>query len=162
MRRTGLFLLVVAPFFTKATTAKPAPLPSSTSVEALKKQIAARKGRVVLVNFWATWCTPCVTELPILAKLQKQHAKKLSVMMVSADESGARAQAAQLLVQKGVTGTSWIIAGNQSSFFKKFDPRASEFALPRTYLYGRDGKLIKVLTPDEAGHLETTVARLLE
>ncbi len=162
MKKTILFLLLAVPFSTKMAPAKPAPWPAPTSVEALKKQIVARKGKVVLLNFWATWCTPCVAELPLLEKLQKQNSKKLSVMLVSADESSDRPKAAQLLRQKGHSGASWIIAGNESDFLKKFDPKSGDFALPRTYLFGRDGKLIKALTADESKNLEATVKKLLK
>jgi thiol-disulfide isomerase/thioredoxin len=157
-------LVAVAPVLSK--TAKPAassaPLPAPASAEAIKKQIAARKGRVVLVNFWATWCTACVEELPTIAKLEKQNSKKLAVMLVSGDEMKDRAKAGQLLKQKGHNGASWIIAGNQEAFLKKFDPKSDGFALPVTYLYGRDGKLIKVFPAEEAGKLSATVARLLK
>jgi thiol-disulfide isomerase/thioredoxin len=165
MKKFFVSLLLVAPFFKAApvnAAPKAAPLPYPASVESLKKQIAARKGKVVLVNFWATWCTPCVAELPLLEKLQKQNAKKLSVLLISADETGQRAQAAQLLGQKGHTGPSWIIAGSQESFLKKFDPKAKELSLPRTYLFGRDGKLIKAVSADEAKNLEAIVKKLLK
>ena len=166
MKKISLSLLLAVAFCIQTPHAnaapKAAPLPYPTSVDALKKQIAARKGKVVLVNFWATWCTPCVAELPLLEKLQKQNAKKLSVLLVSADETGQRAQAAQLLGQKGHTGPSWIMAGSPENFLKKFDPKAKELSLPRTYLFGRDGKLLKAVSADEAKNLEAIVKKFVK
>lgn len=44
------------------------------------------KGKVVLVNFWATWCPPCRVEIPELIKLQEQHRERLQVIGISEDE----------------------------------------------------------------------------
>jgi thiol-disulfide isomerase/thioredoxin len=49
--------------------------------------VAGHKGKVVLVNFWATYCVPCRAEMPALVKLQEKYrAKGLLLLTVSADE----------------------------------------------------------------------------
>jgi thiol-disulfide isomerase/thioredoxin len=78
---------VAKPAATK--TAGPAVYP--VSAPALKKAIAARRGKVVLVNFWATWCVGCRKEFPDLVKLQKNYAKQgVSILYVSGDEASDR------------------------------------------------------------------------
>src|SRR5688572_28677110 len=91
MRNSSLFITAVLLCMVSCSHARPQatkqPVVSPVTAAALKKAIAARKGRVVLVNFWATWCVPCVQEMPGLVKLQKQYAGKgLSLLLVSADE----------------------------------------------------------------------------
>ena len=55
------------------------------------------KGRVVLVNLWATWCAPCRTEMPDLAELQKElGSDQFEVLAISVDRKGAEASAAFL------------------------------------------------------------------
>ena len=44
------------------------------------------KGKVILINFWATWCGPCVIEIPYLIELQRQYADDLVVLGVSVDD----------------------------------------------------------------------------
>ena len=44
------------------------------------------KGKVILINFWATWCGPCVVEIPYLIELQRQYADDLVVLGVSVDD----------------------------------------------------------------------------
>lgn len=48
---------------------------------------AGLHGRPALINFWATWCPPCVKELPHFAQLAKEHGDSISVVGVSVDES---------------------------------------------------------------------------
>jgi cytochrome c biogenesis protein CcmG, thiol:disulfide interchange protein DsbE len=52
-----------------------------------RHSLAAHRGKVVLLHFWATWCPPCVEELPSLARLQRQlPAKDFTLLTVSVDE----------------------------------------------------------------------------
>lgn len=51
----------------------------------LKKLIKEHEGKVVIVDFWATWCEPCVSELPHLAQLQKQYGDKVVCIAVNLD-----------------------------------------------------------------------------
>ena len=52
------------------------------------------RGRVVLVNFWATWCAPCIRELPSLDRLQAEMGgKDFTVLAISADRGGVKTAA---------------------------------------------------------------------
>lgn len=124
------------------------PLPEVKLVTAalLNQQIAAQKGKAVLVNFWATWCPGCVQEFPDLVKLQREYAAKgLTVLFVSADEnSDVQKKVRPFLAKQGVRATSYVMKGDANQFLSQFDPkRKSAFSLPRTFLYDKQGKRVK-------------------
>lgn len=55
---------------------------------ALEKRLAANKGKVTLIMFWATWCPACKTELPVLEQLRAKYpADKLDIMAISVDDT---------------------------------------------------------------------------
>ena len=92
-----LFLLLVCVPLHAAVTVVPADAPT------IKKAIAAQKGHVVLVNFWATWCVPCVAEFPAIVRVSRRYKKRgLSVIAVSADSARDRQTRVQpFLVKQG-------------------------------------------------------------
>jgi thiol-disulfide isomerase/thioredoxin len=68
-------------------------MPDFTFSDPAGQQISLAKlaGKPVLLNLWATWCAPCVTEMPLLDALAGKYAGKLSVVAVSQDIKGAKA-----------------------------------------------------------------------
>jgi thiol-disulfide isomerase/thioredoxin len=62
-----------------------------TSLEGKSTTLRQQRGKIVLLNFWATWCPPCRTEIPILMKLQASYgSSRLVVLGVAMDEEGAK------------------------------------------------------------------------
>ena len=136
-----------------ATQVEAAPKAKATiitvSPASLQSAIKKQRGKVVLVNFWATWCAPCVAELPALAQLQKRYGKRgLTVLLVSADEASAKPLMQKTLSARG-HAKSYLIGGDMVKFFDKFDPKfKGAVALPRTYIYNRKGARVKAVELD--------------
>ena len=94
------------------------------------------KGRVVLLDFWATWCTGCKLEIPWFMEFEKKHKSKgLSAIGVAVDEEGWRTVKAYL-VEHPITYP--IVLGNFDVLGKKFALPAS---LPVTLLIDRRGRI---------------------
>src|SRR5262245_22300363 len=70
---------------------RPVPMPALNLVDLDGRPIskASLAGKVVLLNFWATWCGPCREEIPMLAALQKHYGDRLAIIGLSIDESPA-------------------------------------------------------------------------
>ena len=149
-RRSAAAVLAVATgllFSGRAAFAVPTVIPVSPA--ALQKAVAAHRGHLVLVNFWATWCAPCVAELPALAQLQKAEASHgLVVLLVSADDPSTLAQVKTTLAAKG-QNASFLIKGDMPDFFNAFVPSdKGTIGLPRSYVYNRRGALVTTVPND--------------
>ncbi len=106
--------------------------------------VAASKGKVVLVNFWATWCVPCRKEIPALAKMAARlEGKGFSFVTISGDDGEAEGQAKTFLQTSGVKGATYIRkAKDEDKFIGLVDPKWNG-ALPALFLYDRKGVKIK-------------------
>jgi thiol-disulfide isomerase/thioredoxin len=151
-----------------------APLVATAAVptvdaKGLKQQVAARKGKVVVVNMWATWCGPCVKEYPALIKFGKTNAGRgVDLMTVSFDTPKRDdAKVSAFLKKNGQSKGAFInkngldVEGYPQLLEPKL-PADSDFPLPRTYIFDRKGKLVKVLTNEQTvASLQKAVAPYL-
>jgi len=75
--------------FIPAATPQPAPAASFTDLDGRPVSLADFRGKPLIVNLWATWCRPCLKEMPSLDRLQTTLAGKLAVLAISQDRGGA-------------------------------------------------------------------------
>lgn len=98
-------------------------------------RVADFQGQVVVMNIWATWCAPCVLEMPTLAALQKSYAgKPVKVVAVSVDQPDDSAKA-QAFIAKHAPLDFYIDPERKISFV--LTPPAP--GMPTTVIYGPDG-----------------------
>jgi len=71
----------------------PAPEVAVTARDGRTVRLAELRGRPVLINLWATWCAPCVREMPSLERLAAERGQSLTVMAISEDRRGEQAVA---------------------------------------------------------------------
>ena len=120
--------------------------------------IASLKGRVVYVDFWASWCVPCRLSMPALDSLYKKHsAAGFTVIGVNKDTSTDDAQK----FLKRVPVSFPLARDEQDAVAKAFDVKA----MPSGYLLDRKGVVRKVhrgFTADSAGALERQIEDLLK
>ena len=107
-----------------------------------EQRLSALKGRIVVLNFWATYCVPCRKEMPDLAAIQNEYAA-LGVQVVGASTDAAedRAKVLQFVKETKVNFPIWT--GATTSDMMRFGLGA---ALPGTVIIGRDGKIAKVIS----------------
>lgn len=127
---------------------------SLKDLSGVKHSIADYRGKVVVLNFWATWCSPCREELPMLNALEKQYAAQGVVFIeASLDDKKDQNKIPAFLSKAGVDFPVWIGAGADT--IKKLDLGK---IIPATLILDRDGKAVSRLL-GEARHDEL-VARL--
>jgi thiol-disulfide isomerase/thioredoxin len=121
-------------------TALPAPLPAPalafTTRDGAQKQLADFKGKLVLVNLWATWCVPCVEEMPALEGLQARLGDKLTILAISEDRQGETV-VAPFLEQHAIKHLA-IFLDPKSAATNEFGAQG----LPSSYLIARDGTIV--------------------
>jgi thiol-disulfide isomerase/thioredoxin len=108
--------------------------------------VAPKKGRVVLVNFWATWCDPCREELPALVAASKGFpAKDVAVVLVSVDSLRDSPAVAKFLAKEKVPFVCWQAKSHDPQTFVDAVDKAWSGAVPYTLVYSRSGALVAKL-----------------
>jgi thiol-disulfide isomerase/thioredoxin len=128
---------------------KPAPDLSLKDLDGKDLSLAQYKGKVVLVNFWATWCEPCQVEIPWLIEMQQKYAAKgFTVLGIAMDEEGAKVVTPWVQKERfDVNGTKSqmnypIVIGNDAAA----DKFGGLLGYPTSVLITRDGKIVKRIT----------------
>ncbi|MEO7603022.1 MAG: TlpA disulfide reductase family protein [Sphingomicrobium sp.] len=118
--------------------------PNAAFVDTAGKEvrIADFKGRPVLLNLWASWCAPCVKELPTLDALGRSRKDGLIVLAVSQD-SGPQASVKAFLAKLGVPGL-----GAFQDPAMRLSGALDAQVLPTSVLYGADGREVWRYTGD--------------
>lgn len=115
----------------------PAPDIAITTLDGKQFKLSELKGKVVLLNFWATWCPPCREELPSMLKLNAAMAgKPFQMVAISIDEGGAQA-------------VSSFLASNNYALPAYLDPTgtaAKQYGItgvPESFIIDRNGVMVK-------------------
>ena len=122
--------------FIPAATPQPAPELSFTDADGKPVFLADFKGQFVLLNLWATWCQPCLKEMPSLIALQSRLGSTLTVLAVSEDRVGA--ELVKPFVEKHDLGKLRIYLDPKSIATHAFSARG----LPTSLLIDGDGKVL--------------------
>jgi len=122
-----------------AALAEPFPLApfTATTLDDRVISLDSLRGKVALVNFWATWCLPCRVEIPALVDLQAKYRDRLIVVGVlddGAELPAIRAFADRMRINYPIVRTSWDLEAVFSE----------ARALPTTYVVDRQGRVVAV------------------
>src|ERR1700734_2681336 len=115
------------------------------------------RGKAVLLNFWATWCTPCKIEMPWFIELQNQYgAQGLQIVGVAMDDA-SKEDIAKFAKDMGVNYP--ILIGKEAVG----DQYGGVPALPETFFIGRDGKIVdKILGLRGKGDIVDDIKKALD
>ena len=122
-----------------ASAGEPAPDFSLRDINGKEVSLSSYKGKVVLVNFWATWCGPCKLEMPHLDKMDRDlEAKGFEVISISTDDARAASKVKPLIKRGGYGFT--VLLDKDTSVVSQYNP--AKTLLQRAHC--RDGNIAKV------------------
>jgi thiol-disulfide isomerase/thioredoxin len=154
-----VLLLVLLPNVLLAQTQTVKPI----NPKELAQIIAAKKDSVVVLNFWATWCKPCVAELPYFEQLYQTHqGQKVSIILVSLDDPADNQRLVTPFVRKRSMHTEvyQMTEPNPNVWINDFEPNWSG-AIPVTLFYA-GGKKVQFHNGEiTSNELTDTVDKLL-
>jgi len=140
----GLLLIFAIPSYNhgEASVAGSKARDFSFEMNGKQMQLTDMRGKVVVVNFWASWCPPCVDETPSLIALQKEIAPKgATVLGISSDYDE---QSYAHFVQ-----TSGIDFPTYFDGARTISAEYGTYVYPETYIIGRDGRIARKLVGEQ-------------
>jgi thiol-disulfide isomerase/thioredoxin len=113
-------------------------------------------GRLVWINFWATWCEPCRTEMPAMQALAEQHPDDLLILGI---DWGEERSAVESFVERYAIGYPILLDARLENYYRW----AADDGLPRHYFVGPEGTVLReVIGPLEPRAMARIVSELLE
>ncbi len=156
--------LVAAAILTACNSAAPPRQASNSIEEALQTPIfrldggtfklADFKGKVMLVDFWGTFCPPCVKQTPMLVELSKRYRDQgLEVVGLTSDEKSDQDKVDDFIKRFGVNYTiGYANSSVSKAFLKGTEDETGAPPLPQLFFISRDGRVVKHLIGDSPEH----------
>jgi thiol-disulfide isomerase/thioredoxin len=163
--KTLLLVLTLALSFTagagRAAPVPPTPAPSWTLKDVNGQDVSSAQfaGKVMVVDFWATWCGPCRVEIPGYIALQKKYGKdRLAIIGVSVDQGP---EVVKKFVQ--ANGVDYQIVMADDEVVQAFGGEEGINAIPTTFIIDREGKIRdRKLGAEETEEFEQRLATYLK
>ena len=131
--------------FESASSRKPAPTVPFLEGGDTERTLADFRGKGVLVNFWATWCPPCVKEMPALDRLSAEFADEGIVVLALSSDRGGAPVVSKFYAKRGITNLSVMIDERS-----KVARALGMVGLPTTVMFDAEGREVgRVLGPAE-------------
>jgi thiol-disulfide isomerase/thioredoxin len=158
---TALTLLFLTRCSSELGTGKPAPDFLLEELSGAKISLKKLIGKVVILDFWATWCPPCLMTIPELVDLQKKYKDRgLSVVGISVDDP-QRVTNRELAAFREAKNINYSIVRADAKVMQDYFADDDRMAIPTMFLIDRQGKIVEKKVGFVPGSLEKSVKKLL-
>lgn len=159
-RRSTIIILALSLFFA-ACAKKPGVSGGWTAENNQRGKLADYQGKVVVLDFYATWCEPCRAEIPHLVRLQKQYADKgFHVIGLNVGGDSDRAEVPAFAKQLEI---SYLLAFPDDDVVERY--LGDNQNIPQAFVFDRQGKLVKRFigyNSDSAAELDQAIRAAVE
>lgn len=126
-----------------------APKFSFSSIDGQQIGLDDLKGKILYIDVWATWCRPCLQQIPAMKELeQKYRDSNIQFISISVDQDRDKAKWEKMVREKQMEGIQ-LFAGKSTSFSADYNVNS----IPRFLIIGKDGELIDKNAPRPMSHL---------
>lgn len=158
---TSLTLLFLTGCSSELGTGKPAPDFLLEELSGAKISLKKLIGKVVILDFWATWCPPCLMTIPELVDLQKKYRDRgLSVVGISVDDP-QRVTNRELAAFREAKNINYSIVRADAKVMQDYFDDDDRMAIPTMFLIDRQGKIVEKKVGFVPGSLEKSIKKLL-
>lgn len=135
-------------------------LPEIKGIDLNGQEITSKSfaGKVVIVNFWASWCAPCLEEFPSMIKLVKEFKGDVILVAVSQDSNRADIDAFLKSFPEGKDPAIHVVWDEKRDIGKAYEVDR----LPESFLAGKDGKLVTKIVGTINWYSDESVAYIRE
>lgn len=134
----------------------PAPAFSLKGLDGRGYEVGGKREKLLLLNFWASWCGPCEEEAPLLVKLYEKYAASLDLYAVNVTAEDSRANAESFA--KAFAFPFPVLLDEQGQIAAKY----RIFGIPTSFLINRDGDIVDVIHLADAAQWEAKISRWLQ
>jgi len=119
---------------------------------AWRQALESHEGEIVVVDFWATWCLPCLDRFPAMVELAERYSGRgvtfIAFSLDDLEDAGAMEHARRFVTEQGGRIQHYVTA---EPIIDAFD-RLGLLGIPAVYVYDRDGEIFRRLTTDDPNH----------
>lgn len=116
----------------------PAPNLILTDMSGKKVELTSYKGKPLFLNFWATWCPPCVAEMPYINEIYPEYKDKINFALVSVEAPGDKTKVEKFIQDKGMTVP--VFMGDNQAITSLYKVQG----IPTTYIINAKGEMVTV------------------
>ena len=145
-----------------AGTGKPAPDFLLEEISGNKVSLKSLKGKVVIIDFWATWCPPCLMSIPELVGLQEKYKQNgLTIVGISVDDPG-QVSDTELTAFTEKSKINYPVVRADERVLRDYFSNEESMAIPTLFLIDRQGMIAEKKVGFAPGSVEKAIKKLLQ